>query len=41
MDGRMSFQKHYEVVKDKIEKGLKMLDILKWKKASAWKRTYA
>ena len=40
-DNRLSFQKHYEEVKIKVEKGMKIVNILKWKKASIWKKIYA
>ena len=34
IDERMSFEKHYEEVKKKIEKGIKMINIMKWKRSS-------
>ena len=33
-DNRMSFDKHYEEIKIKVEKGMKIVNVLKWKKAS-------
>ena len=41
IDYKMSFDKQFEVTKEKIVKGMKMINIMKWKKCSAWKKTYA
>ena len=41
MDSKMTFERQYKETKCKIEKGIKMINIMKWKKCSAWKKTYA
>ena len=33
-DERLTFDHHIAVIKEKIEKGLRLVDLMKWKKAS-------
>ena len=40
-DDKLTFENHIRRIKEKIEKGMRLVDIMKWKKASSWKRMYA
>jgi len=41
IDNKLSFDKQIKETERKIEKGMKMINIMKWKKTTTWKKTYA
>ena len=41
IDEKLNFNKLIEEIESKLKKSIKMVNIMKWKKSSVWKTTYA